>query len=138
MTESKFSTAVKKADIFAQNIEILLQNGRSKLQTHCGLIFGITMVTIMILYGIMKIIVMAEFKDNTISEPIKHNYFPMTYEYDDRDGFNIAFGLTAYDSTSDPTPFDESFGVLTAYQKVWGEKDAQGNFVPTYMRKLRS
>ena len=66
MTESKFSTVVKKADIFAQNVEILLQNGRSKLQTHCGLIFGICLVVIMILYGSMKLIVMAEFLDNTI------------------------------------------------------------------------
>ena len=138
MTESKFSTVVKKADLFAQNIEILLQNGRSKLQTHCGLIFGITMIVIMLLFGSMKLIVMAEFKDNTIQEPIKLNHFPFTYVYDDRDGFHIAFGLTAYDSSSDPTPFDATFGEIAAYQKVWGEKDAQGNNLPTSMRKLRS
>ena len=48
----------------------------------------------------------------------------------------MAFGLTGYDSSTDQTPFDASFGELTAYLKIWGEKDARGNDLGTYFKKL--
>ena len=50
----------------------------------------------------------------------------------------MAFGLTAYDSSSDPRELDESFGILAAYLKIWGEKDAAGQTVPTYFKKLEA
>ena len=37
-----------------------------------------------------------------------------------------------------PEPLTDSYGKLTAYQKVWGEVDAQGNSLPTYMRPLKT
>ena len=58
--------------------------------------------------------------------------------YDSRDGWRVAFGLTAYDSSSDPAPFDETYGTVGAYIKTWGEKDAAGNYVATYFRKLET
>ena len=50
----------------------------------------------------------------------------------------MAFGLTAYDSSSDPRELDESFGTLASYLKIWGEKDAAGNVLPTYFKKLET
>ena len=64
--ESKFSTNIKKADIFYQDIEILFENGKPKLQTHCGVVLGLFMIIIMVLYGYMKADIMLNFLDNTI------------------------------------------------------------------------
>ncbi len=44
--------------------------------------------------------------------------------------------MTAYDSSSDPEPFDETYGKLGAYLKIWGEKDEEGNSKPTYFKPL--
>lgn len=132
--ESKFSTNIKKADIFHQDIEILFENGKPKLQTHCGVVLGIVMIVILVLYGYMKSLIMFNYEDNTIQEPLTKNYFDHDYVYDSSDGWRIAFGLTAYDSSSDKRPFDDSFGKIGAYIKVWGEKDENGDFKPTYFR----
>lgn len=46
--------------------------------------------------------------------------------------------MTAYDSSSDARPFDETFGTLGAYLKIWGEKDTSGRIKPTYFKKLET
>lgn len=65
-------------------------------------------------------------------------YFPIDYRYGQKDGWRIAFNLVAYDSSSDQTPFADDFGTVDAYLKIWGEKDEQGNYVPTYFKKLKT
>ena len=81
---------------------------------------------------------MLNYLDNTIQEPTKDNYFPSDYIYNSSEGFRVAFALIAYDSSSDPRPFDESFGKLGAYIRTWGEKDDDGNYIPTYFRELET
>jgi len=58
---------------------------------------------------------MLGYKDNTIQEPTSYNYFASDFTYDSRDGFRVAYGLTAYDSSSDSTPFDATFGEVGAF-----------------------
>jgi len=53
-------------------------------------------------------------------------------------GWRVGFGLTAYDSSSDPTPLDDTIGKLAVYQKEWGNVDEQGNSKPTEMRPLKT
>ena len=136
--ESKWSTNIKKADIFFQDIEILFENGKPKLQTHCGVLMGFIMILIIVLYAYMKADIMLNFLDNTIQEPSTKNYFDFDYIYDSKDGWRVAFALTAYDSSSDPRELDDSFGILGAYLKIWGEQDAAGNIKPTYFKKLET
>ena len=93
----------------------MFESGKPKLQTHFGLVMSIAMVVILVLYASMKAIVMVQFLDNKISEPKKTGYFAPDYEYDSRDGWRIAFGLTAYDDEYDPASFDESYGTLNIY-----------------------
>lgn len=138
VAESKFSAKIKKADIFYQDIEILFENGKPKLQTHCGVILGLFMIFILASYGYMKGNIMLNYMDNTIQEPSKANYFAPDYEYTAADGWRVAFAVTAYDSSSDPRKFDDSFGTVGAYLKIWGEKDEEGNFKPTYFKKLET
>ena len=114
----------------------MFESGSSKLKTHCGVVLGLIMVSIIVIYGLVKGQIMINFMDNTIQEPTSRNYFEHDFTYDSRDGFRLAFALTAYDSSSDAREFDESFGTVGAYQKIWGEVDALGNNVPTYFKKL--
>lgn len=81
---------------------------------------------------------MLDYMENVVQEPIIKNHYDYLYEYDSSDGMQVAFGLTAYDSSSDPAPFDKTFGSLDAYQKVWGEKNEDGTIKPTYMKKLET
>ena len=136
--ESNWSRNIKKLDIFFQDIEIYFEHGKPKLQTHCGVLMGFIMVLIIVLYGFAKADTMVNYLDNTIQEPSTKNHFDFDYVYNSKDGFRVAFGLTAYDSSSDPRELDESFGTLAAYLKIWGEKDAAGQTLPTYFKRLET
>ena len=96
------------------------------------------MISILIAYGYMKAVIMFDYLDNKIQEPTQNNYFAPDFIYDERDGWKIAFGITAYDRSSDSAPFDDSYGTLGAYEKIWGEEDADGNVKDTYFKKLKS
>lgn len=63
---SQCGETIKKADIFYQDLEILFENGKSKLQSHCGVVLGAIMVTILVAYGVLKAQVMIEYRENTI------------------------------------------------------------------------
>ena len=81
------------------------------------------MFTIIFGYAVMKGEIMINYKDINIQEPTMSNYYGPEFTYNGRDGWRIAFGLTAYDDSSDPDVFDESYGTIGAFSKVWGEKD---------------
>ncbi len=63
---SKFGENLKKADIFSQEIEILFDNGKSKLQTHCGVVFSVCLVVILIAYGTFKAGIMLDYMENVV------------------------------------------------------------------------
>ena len=46
--------------------------------------------------------------------------------------------MVRYDPLSDSRELDESIGTLGAYIKTWGEKDAEGNTLTTYFKKLET
>ena len=94
------------------------------------------MILILISYGYMKADIMLNFLDNTIQEPSTKNYFDFDYEYDSSDGWRVAFALVAYDSSSDPTPLDDTYGKLGVYLKKWGMQDENGNNIPTGFTEL--
>ena len=96
------------------------------------------MILILVLYGYLKVDTMVNYKGNKMSEPLSPGYYSNDYKFGRSTGWNVAYGLTAYDSSSDPTPFDRSYGEIGAYMKVWGETDENGNSVPTYFAKLKT
>lgn len=59
--EPRWSSNLKKIDMFSQEIEILFENNRRTLQTHCGVVFSVIMVTILITYGVFKTQLMVEY-----------------------------------------------------------------------------
>ena len=136
--ESRWSSNLKKLDMFSQEIEILFENNRRTLQTHCGVVFGFFMVFLLMAYGAFKTSVMISYEQVNIQQPDFKGHFSLEEPFDHDLGWRIAFGFTAYDSSSMPEPLTDSYGKLTAYQKVWGEVDAQGNSLPTYMRPLKT
>ena len=79
---------------------------------------------------------MLEYLNNTISEPVAQNFYPNDFVYTDKDGWRVAFGLVAYDSSAQEGAFDKSYGEIAAWQKIWGELDANGDVKPTYFDPL--
>ena len=56
-----FEEYTLKGDVFYQDIEILFENGKPKLQTHCGVVMGFFMLSILISYGYMKTQIMLDY-----------------------------------------------------------------------------
>ena len=131
-----FCDFLLKVDFFYQDIEILFENSKPKLQTHCGAVLGLIMMALLVTQVVSKTQTMINFEDNQIQTPRQEGYFPADYVYDARDGWRIAFGLTAYDQSSDDPAFDESYGNVSAYIKTWGEVDSQGEVIPINLKKL--
>ena len=69
MEEGKWSSAIKKFDIFAQEIEILFEDNRRTLQTHCGVVFFAIMISILFTFGAFKCRILLEYEDIVVQEP---------------------------------------------------------------------
>ena len=63
---TRISNFILKFDIFAQEHEIMLQNGKRKLQSHCGVVLGLIMVMILVFYASWKFQVMINYENNSI------------------------------------------------------------------------
>ena len=62
---------------------------------------GLFMIAVLVSYGYMKLMIMIDFQDNKIQEPTQSEYFDQEYIYDSSDGWRVAFGLVAYDASTD-------------------------------------
>ena len=57
----------------------------------------------------------------------KEYHYSDTSVESDRLGFNIAFGITAYDGTSEFIE-DPEIGTMKAYYRAWGVQDTQNTY----------
>ena len=96
------------------------------------------MTAMLIAYGSYKTKNMLEYSHMDVTTPDAKNYFDSSKKFDMELGWRVGFGLTAYDSNSDPTPLDDTIGKLSAYQKEWGQLDEFGNKKPIRMRPLKT
>ena len=110
MQSEDWSSKIKRLDLFSQEIEILFQNNKRKLQTHCGVVFSMLLVLILLTYGSYKAKMMMQFENVMIQQPDYINYYSMEHEFDKKLGWNVAFGLTDYGEDSVGEPLDESIG----------------------------
>ena len=79
------------------------------------------------MYGSFKTVSMVEYDTVHIMQPNQAGYFQDDYAFDlQKYGWNVAFGLTAYDSSSSQIPLDPSYGRLVAFQKSWGHPEDNG------------
>lgn len=60
--EGKWSRMIKKLDPFSQELEIMFENNRRTLQTHCGVVFGFIMMSILLAYASFKTSVMVSYE----------------------------------------------------------------------------
>ena len=71
------------------------------MKSWIGVCAGLTMTAIIIYYAQLKLVVLLNYQDITILEPIMRNYFNDTFSFGSKQGFGLAFGITGYDSSSD-------------------------------------
>ena len=128
--EGLCSRTIRKADPFSQDLQILFEDGHHRLKTHCGVVLGIIMMTLLALYAWYKGTIMLDYMDNSIQEPTRKDYFDANFTYDGRDGMNFAFGLTSYDGDEDEE-LDPSYGRLVAYQWGWEDQESQKDEIPS-------
>mmetsp|Transcript_6905 Transcript_6905/g.8258 ORF Transcript_6905/g.8258 Transcript_6905/m.8258 type:complete len:112 (+) Transcript_6905:128-463(+) len=111
----------------------MLQNGKRKLQSHCGVVFGLVMTMVLLFYASWKFNIMINYENNSVQMPKEINHFPSSFVYKaNQDGWRLAFNLVGYDSSTDQDPMNEAYGNVYAAELIWGEKDDQGNIKPTY------
>lgn len=66
MEKNKCSETIKAFDIFPQELEVLFDNGKNKIQTHCGVVLGAIMISVLAIYGFFKAERMFLFGENII------------------------------------------------------------------------
>ena len=64
--EGLFSRTIRKADPFSQDLQILFEDGHHRLKTHCGVVLGMLMMSLLVLYALYKGTIMLDYMDNTI------------------------------------------------------------------------
>jgi len=69
----------------------------------------------MLAYGSFKMSMMVSYEQASIQMPDFKGHFESDYSLEPELGWNVAFGLTAYDSSSSPEPLSSKYGKLTAF-----------------------
>ena len=80
--ESRWSSNLKKLDMFSQEIEILFENNRRTLQTHCGVVFGFFMVFLLMVYGAFKTTILISYEQVKIQQPDFKGHFSLDEPFD--------------------------------------------------------
>ena len=113
-------------------------NNKSKKQSLCGVFAGVCMFVLLVSYAGLKMEVMLAYGENIVQEPSIERYFSNEYIFDSSHGFEVAFGISAYTEAEQGDALDETYGKLTAWQKVWGEIDENTGIVkPLEFKKLK-
>ena len=110
MAANRFSENVKRLDLFSQDIEILFENNKSKLQSHCGVLMTFLMGAILASFAYYKVNVMLEYQRIYLQEPTEVHYFDSDFSFDSSYGWEVAFGLTKYDYKDPMIQPDASYG----------------------------
>lgn len=80
----------------------------------------------MVFYGTIQLIKLFNFGEPAIMESVRDSYFDTDHIFSSDEGLMVAFGLTAYDSNTEPIE-DPTYGKLRAYYKTWGLEDTNAN-----------
>ena len=78
---SKCISTVKRADIFGQDLNLVFENGRSKMQSLFGVFLGFIMIVLLLLYAAFKFQIMLEYGANIILEPLHEQHFDNDYSF---------------------------------------------------------
>ncbi len=71
-------------------------------------------------------------------EPIKQNFFDEGHEITSEMGFNVAFGIINYDTTSSAS-FGDQYGQVKMYERIWGQVDeTTGEIIATHMKEVET
>ena len=116
---------VLDVDRFGQSFQFKLPNGKDVYTSWLG--FGCTLILYLILisYGIFKAKILIKFGDSTIIQSVQDSYFTDEKVHGQDDGFQLAFGITAYDGNPEPID-DPTYGRIVARYETWGLEGSPG------------
>ena len=112
-------------DGFASGFGFKLPGGNDRLPTYLGSFSSIAVLLILIFYGALQMSRLVSFCETVVTMSVRDSFFSPeeVYPYDVEDltydGFDLAFGLTAYDDNPDRID-DPRYGQLRARYVRWG------------------
>ena len=100
------------------------KSGTKSLPSCTGTLCSLFLLIILINYTILKVDVLLQKKDVDILSTINLNFFTQDDVFDYEKGFNIAIGLTHYDSNQEPVD-DDSYGEIVFNHYSWGPQNQE-------------
>lgn len=135
---SKFCGNIKKFDLYSKEIKFAYDNGSKSLKSWLGVFVGLAITSILVFYAHLKLTILLRHQDITIMEPIKQNYFDESYEITSKIGFNVAFGIINYDTSSEAS-YGDQYGQVKMYERIWGQVDeTTGEIKATYLKEVET
>lgn len=115
----ELGNSFKSKDLFSERFRMKLDDGEGSVSTYSGALCSIFIVTLVLLYSYLKTDVLVNRKDVDVLSTIKDFEFEDTEIFSHDNGFNIAVGFTAYDTSSDWL-LDSTYGELVFASYSWG------------------
>ena len=106
-------------DFFGEPFKMKIQGSKFKVQTLFGTIITVVMFFSLITYGGLKYKIMADYADTTVQVSEISYHYNYTQELATQMGFNVAFGLTDFDSGNQIVA-DPDYGIVIARRASWG------------------
>ena len=95
---------------------------KSEVKTILGSFISFSMMATVVIFGALKYSIMSNYGDTHIQKSEMEFYYSDDDILTDRLGFNIAFGLTSFESTEESIE-DPDYGTTKAIYQAWGLDD---------------
>ena len=103
-----------------------MPGGKDIHATRLGACLTIILVLLLVFYGGLQLQRLIHFEETVIMESVRDAHFDTDETMStEKDQFNIAFAITAYDSNQEPID-DYRYGKIAAKIVQWGFSDTQG------------
>ena len=119
------SDKVLNLDMFPSPFFFTLPNGQNSLPSKCGLFVTVILFITITFYGVTQLVTLSAYGNTTVMNNNIDSFYDEEYVFDlDKkdNGFQIAFGITAYDSNIEKID-DPDYATLHARLKQWGHED---------------
>ena len=106
-------------DIYRTPFLFKLPDNKERYRTFLGAILSVLTIIAVLAYGGYKFLVLFDYADYKVQAAVSENFYDLMDSFESPKGFNIAAGVTRYDSTAEVVE-DPDYGTVKFYLKSYG------------------
>jgi len=135
---TRYGAFIKSIDPFAVGVRLTFDDGHHRLSSWLGVLTGIAVTILLFNYGASKLHALQKHPSVMAVQPPLRDYFNDSYSFTPDQGFQLAFGLAGFAASEDGTILVDGYGSVKLYERIWGERDEDGQLMASQLRAVQT